>query len=279
MSNDPATLTREQLEHEYRQLSARLAGLNGGEGPTPKEDPARRALFEAIDDGFCIIEFIDGPHGPLSDYLHIESNSGYERQTGIPDVVGKRLREIEPDNADVWLDLYGGVLRTGKTVRFEQEFAAIGRLIEVSASRVEPPSLRQVSVLFRDITARRQAEDALRKSEALARENVQRVQLAMAAGAIIGTWSWDVPANRFTVDEGFAAAFGFDPALGRSGLSLEQVVATVHPDDQAGLAEAINAALARGGPYAHQYRTRRADGKYYWLEANGRVDLSRTGRR
>ena len=277
MSNDPATLTREQLEHEYRQLSARLAGLNGGEGPTPKEDPARRALFEAIDDGFCIIEFIDGPHGPLSDYLHIESNSGYERQTGIPDVVGKRLREIEPDNADVWLDLYGGVLRTGKTVRFEQEFAAIGRLIEVSASRVEPPSLRQVSVLFRDITARRQAEDALRKSEALARENVQRVQLAMAAGAIIGTWSWDVPANRFTVDEGFAAAFGFDPALGRSGLSLEQVVATVHPDDQAGLAEAINAALARGGPYAHQYRTRRADGKYYWLEANGRVDLSPDG--
>ncbi|MEA3536779.1 response regulator [Rhizobium sp. CC-YZS058] len=277
MSNDPATLTREQLEHEYRQLSARLAGLNGGEGPTPKEDPARRALFEAIDDGFCIIEFIDGPHGPLSDYLHIESNSGYERQTGIPDVVGKRLREIEPDNADVWLDLYGGVLRSGKTVRFEQEFAAIGRLIEVSASRVEPPSLRQVSVLFRDITARRQAEDALRKSEALARENVQRVQLAMAAGAIIGTWSWDVPANRFTVDEGFAAAFGFDPALGRSGLSLEQVVATVHPDDQAGLAEAINAALARGGPYAHQYRTRRADGKYYWLEANGRVDLSPDG--
>ena len=277
MSNDPATLTREQLEHEYRQLSARLAGLNGGEGPTPKEDPARRALFEAIDDGFCIIEFIDGPHGPLSDYLHIESNSGYERQTGIPDVVGKRLREIEPDNADVWLDLYGGVLRTGKTVRFEQEFAAIGRLIEVSASRVEPPSLRQVSVLFRDITARRQAEDALRKSEALARENVQRVQLAMAAGAIIGTWSWDVPANRFTVDEGFAAAFGFDPALGRSGLSLEQVVATVHPDDRAGLAEAINAALARGGPYAHQYRTRRADGKYYWLEANGRVDLSPDG--
>ncbi|MFP5077773.1 response regulator [Rhizobium sp. YIM 134829] len=245
--------------------------------PVSSEDPARRALFEAIDDGFCIIEFIDGPHGPLSDYLHIEANSGYERQTGIPDVVGKRLREIEPNNADVWLELYGGVLRTGKTVRFEQEFAAIGRHIEVSASRVEPQSLRQVSVLFRDITARRQAEDALRASEALARENVQRVQLALAAGAIIGTWSWDVPADRFTVDEGFAAAFGFDPALSRTPLSLDHVVSAVHPDDQAGLSDSIRAALARGGPYAHQFRTRRGDGKYYWLEANGRVDLAADG--
>ncbi len=64
-----------------------------------------RALFEAIDEGFCIIEFIDGPHGPLSDYVHIEANSGYERQTGIADIVGKRLREIEPDAADKWIAL------------------------------------------------------------------------------------------------------------------------------------------------------------------------------
>jgi hypothetical protein len=32
--------------------------------------------------------------------------------------------------------------------------------------------------------------------------------------------------------------------------------------------------LARGGAYAHQYRTRRRDGRYYWLEANGRVELT-----
>ncbi|WP_420133986.1 ATP-binding protein, partial [Rhodopseudomonas sp.] len=63
----------------------------------------------------------------------------------------------------------------------------------------------------------------------------------------------------------------------REGLSLALVVETVHPDDRDGLARAIDAAIARGGPYAHQYRTRRADGKYYWLEANGRVDLGPDG--
>nr|WP_245292826.1 hybrid sensor histidine kinase/response regulator [Pararhizobium arenae] len=236
-----------------------------------------RVLFEAIDDGFCIIEFIDGPHGPLSDYVHIEANSGYERHTGIANIIGKTLRQIEPDGAEDWLKLYGGVLSSGRPIRFEQHFIAVGRYIEVSAARMEPASLCQVSVLFRDITARREAEAALRVSESNARENVQRVQLALAAGAIIGTWIWDVPANRFAVDEAFAKAFGLDPELGRIGLSIEQVTQTVHPDDRGGLLAAMNAALRRGGPYAHQYRTRRADGKYYWLEANGRVELAPDG--
>ncbi len=279
MNSDIALLSREELQDEVARLRASPSGAGTATAAAlESSESRRRALFEAIDDGFCIIEFIDGPHGPLSDYVHIESNSGYERQTGIADIVGKRLREIEPDNADVWLKVYGGVLETGKVVRFEQEFVAIGRFIEVSATRVEPASLRQVSVLFRDITERKQAEEALRESEARARDAVQRVQLALEAGAIIGTWFWDVPNNRFTVDEAFATAFGIDPSLGRVGLSLQQIVETVHPDDQAGLAAAMREALARGGAYAHQYRTRRRDGKYYWLEANGRVDLSPEGK-
>jgi PAS domain S-box-containing protein len=232
-----------------------------------------RTLFEAIDDGFCIIEFFDGPHGPLSDYRHVEANRGYGRHTGITDIVGRTLRDlVSAEEADAWLELYGGVLQTGTPIRFERFFKEADRFIEVSAARIEPASRRQVSVLFRDITARRQAEDALRASEALARTNIERVQLALGAGAIIGTWFWDLPSDRFTVDEAFARSFGLDPALGRDGLSLAQVVETVHPDDKAALAEAIAAAIARGGAYAHQYRVRRADGNYYWLEANGRVD-------
>jgi len=129
--------------------------------------------------------------------------------------------------------------------------------------------------------ARRQrdaSDAALRASEAHAREDAERVQLALAAGAIIGTWFWDLPSDRFSVDEAFARAFGLDPALGRDGLSLAQVVATVHPDDQDGLAAAIGDVIARGGHYAHQYRVKRADGRYYWIEANGRVDLDAQGK-
>ena len=131
--------------------------------------------------------------------------------------------------------------------------------------------------ILRDRTAEHEAETALRASEVLARENVQRVQLALAAGAIVGTWLWDLAADRFTVDEAFARNFGLDPVLGRVDLSLEQVVANVHPDDKPGLATAIDEAIARGGAYAHQYRVRRVDGNYYWIEANGRVDHAPDG--
>jgi PAS domain S-box-containing protein len=237
-----------------------------------------RALFEALDDGFCIIEFIDGPHGPMSDYVHVEANAGYERQSGIGDIVGRTLRDLEPDDAEGWAHLYGEVLRTGRPVRFERYFLAAGRHIEVSAARVEPPSRRQVSVLFRDIEERKQAEHALRASEALARQNIQRVQLALAAGAIIGTWLWDIPSDRLTFDAAFAQAFGLDPALGREPVSMMQVIASVHPDDQDGLVRAIQDATERGGTYIHQYRVRRADGQYYWVEANGRVEYGPDGK-
>ncbi len=236
-----------------------------------------RALFDAIDDGFCIIEFLDGPDGPSRDYVHVEANPGYERHTGISDIVGKTLRDLSPDEADDWIELYSEVLRTGQPLRFERFFAAANRHIEVSAARVEPASRRQVSLLFRDIEARKRAEAALRASEALARENIERVQLALSAGAIVGTWLWDLPTDRFTVDEGFATAFGLDPALGREGLSLQQVVETVHPDDQQGLADAIAEVIERGGAYAHQYRVLRADGAYHWIEANGRVEHGADG--
>ncbi|HEV7323313.1 MAG TPA: response regulator [Ensifer sp.] len=276
---DIKSLSREQLEEEVLRGKAlhQEGALQDRDSVDDAMEARYRALFEAIDDGFCIIGFIDGPEGPLSDYVHLEANSGYARHTGISNIVGKRLREIEPTNADVWLEIYGGVLRTGKPVRFEQEFQSVARHIEVSATRIEPESLRQVAVLFRDVTERKKAEAALRESESYARDNVQRVQLAMAAGAIIGTWLWDVSADRFTVDEGFAAAFGFEPEQRPSALSLSEIVAAVHPDDQERVAASVEEALINGGTYTHQYRTRRKDGTYRWLEANGRVERGADG--
>ena len=76
-------------------------------------------------------------------------------------MVGQKLREMVPDEADGWAELYGGVLRTGVPIRFERELVATGRYLELAAFRIEPASRRQVAVLFQDITARKRAEAAM----------------------------------------------------------------------------------------------------------------------
>ena len=131
-----------------------------------------RDLFNTMDEGFCIIEFLDGPHGPLSDYVHTEANDAYARHSGIPDVVGKRLREMVPDEADSWAERYRRVLETGEPIRFEQELVATGRHLELAAFRLEPPERRQVAVLFQDVTARKEAEIALHELNATLEQRI-----------------------------------------------------------------------------------------------------------
>jgi signal transduction histidine kinase/CheY-like chemotaxis protein len=207
-------------------------------------------------------------------------------EAGMP--IAQFFQGIHPDDrARVEQEIAAAMAGTGEgeeAGRFSSEYrlvqgdgtvhwvSARGRCITDESGRC----VRFPGVSF-DITDRIRIEHQLRESEARARLNAQRVQLALEAGAIIGTWFWDLPTDRFTVDEPFARNFGLDPTLGHEGLSLAQVVETVHPDDQAGLAEAIAEAIARGGAYAHQYRVRRHDGRYHWLEANGRVDHAPDG--
>ncbi|MDP4024954.1 PAS domain-containing protein [Methylobacterium sp. NEAU 140] len=154
------------------------------------------------------------------------------------------------------------------TLSFENRFRTRGGDYRTLAWTAVPEGDRFYCVA-RDITGE--------QARAVAQADAERVRLALSAGAIIGTWVWDLRADRFTVDEAFATAFGLDPALGREGIPLARIVATVHPADQAGLAAAITEAVERGGRYAHQYRVRRHDGRYHWLEANGHVERGPDG--
>ncbi|SEQ11857.1 PAS fold-containing protein [Devosia sp. YR412] len=131
-----------------------------------------KGLFDAIDEGFCIIEFLDGPHGPDSDYIHIEANAAYARHAGIPNVVGQKLREMVPDEADAWIARYGGVLHTGIPIRFQQELVATGRYLDLAAVKLEGTDRKLVAVIFQDITARRQAELGLEKLNATLEQQV-----------------------------------------------------------------------------------------------------------
>lgn len=150
------SLARSALRGRKRQYEARTRLVE------LKDSEERfRTLFETMDEGFAVIEFIDGPDGPLSDYVHIQANPAYERHAGIPQVVGQKVREMVPDEAGAWVELYRQVLLTGEPIRFERELVATGRHLELAAFRVEPASRKEVAVIFQDVTARKRAETEL----------------------------------------------------------------------------------------------------------------------
>ena len=212
-----------------------------------------RGLFDAIDEGFCIIEFFDGPHGPMSDYIHVQANDAYARHAGIENVTGQKLREMVPDEADGWVELYGGVLRTGQPIRFQRELVKTGRFLELAAVRIEPPERKQVAVLFQDVTARKRAEAALLESEAQFRAFAEAVPNHVWASRPDGELYWF---NR----QVYSYA-GAEPGT-LNGTRWSEIV---HPDDLTSASEAWRGALESGSIYETEFRIRRHDGIFRWF--------------
>jgi signal transduction histidine kinase/CheY-like chemotaxis protein len=124
-----------------------------------------RMLFTSIDEGFCTIEVIfDDDQQPV-DYRFLEVNAAFEKQTGIKDARGKRMREIAPRHEQHWFDIYGRIALTGEPVRFSRVANELHRWYDAYAFRVGLPESRQVAVLFNDVTDRRRREQELRNAD------------------------------------------------------------------------------------------------------------------
>jgi signal transduction histidine kinase len=126
-----------------------------------------RTLFDAMDEGYCIIEVLFDAHQQPVDYRFIEVNSSFERQAGMHDVVGRRMLEFVPSIEAHWLQNYGKVALTDEGIRFSGEYSGLHRYFDVYAFRASSWPERQIAVLFSDVTDRMRAEQALREADQL----------------------------------------------------------------------------------------------------------------
>ena len=142
-----------------------------------------RMLFESIDEGFCTIEVLFDQNEKPVDYRFLQISPSFERQTGIKNAAGRRMREIAPRHEEHWFEIYGRIALTGEPMRFENEAKQLGRWYDVYAFRVEDPRRRRVGILFNDITERKRAEAEARDSERRYRE----VQAELAHASRVAT--------------------------------------------------------------------------------------------
>ncbi len=141
-----------------------------------------RSLFNSIDEGFCIVEMIYDKQDNPVDFRYLQVNPSFDKQSGLTDVQGKRIRELVPQLESDWFEIFGKIALTGESARFENRAEELHRWYDVYAFRFGEPENRQVAILFKDITERKRAQVELsKKTEELARSNKELEQFAYVA--------------------------------------------------------------------------------------------------
>jgi len=57
--------------------------------PSPAPGDGYKALFENMDEGFCVVEMIYDPSGHPTDYRFVEINPAFEANTGLHEALGR----------------------------------------------------------------------------------------------------------------------------------------------------------------------------------------------
>ena len=228
-----------------------------------------RALVDAMDLGFCVCEILLDSQGRPSDYRFLDVNRLFEEQTGLRNAAGRTALELIPDLERSWVDTYGRVALTQTPVRFEQDSAVMGRWFSVHAFPIPPAAAHTIGILFSDITARRAADEKLRRTQA-------RLESALRAG-VAGTFYLDIASGLLTTDENMMRYFSLAPDALDGGVPIATVLEAIHPDDLARVERALDDASRGSGVYAVEYRVRHADGRVRWLLARGVADRDGDG--
>src|SRR5581483_2828113 len=112
---------------------------------------------------------------------------------------------------------------------------------------------------------------------ALAELRQQRLHLLEAQRlASLGSWVWDVAANRVIWSDTLYEIFGVGPRAFQG--TYEDFLARVHPDDREAVKSAIEAAFRSGGDFRVEERILRPDGEIRFLQGSGKAIADERGR-
>ncbi len=121
-------------------------------------------FIKSLDEGFELLDLIFDKQGNVVDFVFLYVNPAFEKQTGLKavDIIGKRKKENAPTAEERWYDYAVQAVKTRKTLNYQYYNSKVSRYFE---TRFIPISASRITVLFKDITEHKKAEEALFESE------------------------------------------------------------------------------------------------------------------
>ena len=235
-------IRREKVEDSLRQSEATL-----------------RAFYDSAPVCMGIVELLP------EDVLHLYDNAASCRFHATPP--GATAGSLEshlgtpPDVLQLWLAKYRESAEKAAAIRFEYEYEiAAGRrwlMATVSPIGMRPNGRQMFCYVAEDVTARRQAEDAIRESQ---------LRFRSMADSLPGLiWLSNMNRQRTYFNKTW---------LEFTGRSIEEELGdgwtdNLHPDDREDYLNAYARAFELKKPFELEYRLRRHDGVYRWVLARG----------
>ena len=161
----------------------------------------------------------------------------------------------------------GEIIRLDETQRLRRD----GSLVDVQVTMAPIHGDGRVigtMVTIADITARKQAEAALRERES-------QLRLAMDAGQM-AMWYWEADTDRFSYSEGLNDLFGRPSESPQ--VDYRALQQRLHPEDRDHFAATFRHALKSGSDFQVDYRVVWPDGSVHWVANRAQVHRRENGR-
>jgi len=190
------------------------------------------------------------------------------------DVWAEVWDEIEPTHSAILTGRDASISTPDVLLRIQRHGAVWENArFRLSYSPVEDPAaptgVGGIFVVATEITDEVNTAAALSASE-------ERYALAMGAG--IATWDWDIPGGTITGNAAFADIYRVDPVLAAEGFPIEVLNEGTHPDDRAPLEAKFDESVETGEALVFEHRIVRPDGAVGWVLMRGQCRFDEHGK-